>query len=184
MSNIDEPASDGTQNRLMRLLSYEWPYVVMLLLALVGVALSSLSSGLMLLYWEAVIPVFALACFFARGAPRNSRERMVAIRQEALLWLAVFLAMRLLMLPELSAMLNSDATALMLLTVLALGLFAAGNQIGSWRIALVGVVLAAAVPGIAWIERSALLVALVVIGVICLVVFVRLPRSDKQPEEA
>lgn len=184
MSNIDDPPADGTQSRLKTFLSNEWPYLVMLLLALVGVALSSLSSGLMLLYWEAVIPVFAVACFFARGAPRNSRERIVAIRQEALLWLGVFLAMRLLMLPELSAMLNSDATALMLLTVLALGLFAAGNQIGSWRIALVGVLLAAAVPGIAWIERSALLLAIGVIGVICLVIFVGLPRSRKQPEEA
>ena len=184
MSNIDEPPSDATQSGPGSFLSNEWPYLVMLLLALIGVALSSLSSGVMLLYWEAVIPVFALACFFARGAPRNSRERIVAIRQEVLLWLAVFLSMRLLMLPELSAMLNSDATALMLLTVLALGLFAAGNQIGSWRIALVGVLLAAAVPGIAWIERSALLVALGVIGVICFFIFVWPPRSGKQPVEA
>ncbi len=185
MSNIDEPAPDvRTHSRLMSFLSYDWPYLVMLLLALVGVALSSLSSGQMLLYWEAVIPLFALACFFARGSPKDSRERMGAIRQEALLWLGVFLAMRLLMLPELSAMLNTDATALMLLTVLALGLFAAGNQIGSWRIGLVGVLLAAAVPGIAWIQRSALLVALSVIGVICFFIFIRLPRSEKQRNEA
>lgn len=184
MSDIGEPPSDGTQSRLVSFLSYEWPYLVMLLLALVGVALSSLSSGLMLLYWESVIPIFALASFCARGASRDNRERMGAIRQDVLLWLAVFLAMRLLMLPELSAMLNSDATALMLLTVLALGLFAAGNQIGSWRIALVGVLLAAAVPGIAWIERSALLVALGVIGVICFLIFVWPPRSGKQPVEA
>ena len=71
----------------------------------------------------------------------------------------------------------------MLLTVLALGLFAAANQIGSWRIALMGVLLGAAVPGLAWVERSALLVSLVFVGLVCLFLFVWLPRSGKQPEE-
>jgi hypothetical protein len=138
----------------------------------------------MLLYWEAVIPVFAVACFFARGSHKSARERALAIRQEVLLWLGVFLAMRMLMLPELTAMTNTDSTALTLLTVLALGLFAAGNQIGSWRIVLVGVLLGVAVPAIAWIQRSALLVALAIVGVICLFLFVRLPQSDKLPDEA
>jgi hypothetical protein len=75
-------------------------------------------------------------------------------------------------------------TALVLLNVLALGLFAAGNQIGSWRIALVGVLLGAAGPGIAWIQRSALLVTLGIIGVVCLFLFAWLPRSGKQTDEA
>jgi hypothetical protein len=68
----------------------------------------------------------------------------------------------------------------MLLTVLGLGLFTAGNQIGSWRIALVGVLLIAAVPGMAWIQRSALLMALGVVGVIFFAIFVMTKKSPER----
>jgi hypothetical protein len=148
----------------------------MLVLSVVGVALSSIMSGRVLLYWEVVVPIFALCCFFARGPFPNSQERIKAIRQDALHWIAVFLSMHLLILP----MLNVDAIALMLLTVLGLGLFTAGNQIGSWRIALVGLLLGAAVPGMAWIQRSALLMALGVIGVICFAIFTMRKKSPEQ----
>ena len=146
---------------------------------MVGVALSSVTSGQVLFYWEVVVPIFALSCFFARGAFQNNQERLKAIRQDALHWIAVFLSMHLLILP----MLNVDAIALMLLTVLGLGLFTAGNQIGSWRIALVGILLGAAVPGMAWIQRSALLTALGVIGVICFFIFI-VTRKSPEPTEA
>ena len=41
--------------------------------------------------------------------------------------------------------------------------FTAGVHIGSWRICLVGVVLALGVPAIAWLEQVALLLALGVV---------------------
>jgi hypothetical protein len=178
MSNISELAPDDKKHRLMAFLAYDWPYLLMLILALVGVALSSLTSGRMLLYWEVVVPIFALSCFFARGAFQNNRDRIKAIRQDSLHWIAVFLSMHLLVLP----MLNADAIALMLLTVLGLGLFTAGNHIGSWRIALVGTLLIAAVPGMAWIQRSALLMALGVIGVICFFIFIVVKKSPEPTE--
>jgi len=177
MSNISELAPDGKKHRLTAILAYEWPYLLMLVLSVVGVALSSVMSGRMLLYWEVVVPILALSCYFARGPFENNQERIKAIRQDTLHWIAVFLSMHLLVLP----MLNADAIALMLLTVLGLGLFTAGNQIGSWRIALVGVLLIAAVPGMAWIQRSALLMALGVIGVICFAIFI---MTKKSPEQA
>jgi hypothetical protein len=178
MSNISELAPDSKKHRLMAFLAYDWPYLLMLVLSLVGVALSSVTSGRVLLYWEVVVPIFALSCFFARGPFHNNRERITAIRQDALHWMAVFLSMHLLILP----MLNADAIALMLLTVLGLGLFTAGNQIGSWRIALVGFLLSVSVPGMAWIQRSALLMALGVIGVICFFLFIVTRKSPEQTE--
>ena len=177
MSNISELAPDGKKHRLTAILEYDWPYLLMLVLSVVGVAVSSIMSGRVLLYWEVVVPIFALSCFFARGPFQNNQERIKAIRQDTLHWIAVFLSMHLLILP----MLNVDAVALMLLTVLGLGLFTAGNQIGSWRIALVGILLGAAVPGMAWIQRSALLMALGVIGVICFAIFF---MTKKSPEQA
>ena len=44
MSNISEFGPDG-KNRLMDFLAYDWPYLLILLLALVGVALSTFFGG-------------------------------------------------------------------------------------------------------------------------------------------
>lgn len=154
-----------------------WPYLLMLALALIGIALSSvMKPGRMIAFWEALVPAFALICFVTREKiPGESW--LLAVRRDGLHWLAVFLAMRLLMLPDLSQMLNADALALMLLTVLALGTFTAGNQVGSWKIATVGILLAAAVPGVAWLERTVLLIGIVAIAAVCAVLFVRISRS-------
>jgi hypothetical protein len=66
-------------------------------------------------------------------------------------------------------MMNADASALAVLTLLALGTFTAGVHIEAWRICLVGAILGVGVPGIAWLEQSALfllLVALVLVAII------------------
>ena len=65
-------------------------------------------------------------------------------------------------------MMNSDATALETLTLLALGTFTAGVHISSWRICLVGVLLALGVPAISWLEESTLLIVLVVAVLVAL----------------
>jgi hypothetical protein len=70
---------------------------------------------------------------------------------------------------DVSRMMNADASALAALTVLALGTFTAGIHIASWRICLVGVVLALGVPAIAWLEQSALLLLLVAVVLVALI---------------
>ena len=62
---------------------------------------------------------------------------------------------------DVKQMMNSDASALMLLTLLALGTFTAGVHVAAWRICLVGVVLVLAVPAIAWLEQATLLLLLI-----------------------
>ncbi len=171
----DAPAEKAGWAR--RFLAPNWPFLIMLLLALIGVAISSLARNLTIPYWEIVVPIFAGASFFARGEYRDRAERIKAIRQDALHWLAVFAAMRLLMLPQIFDLLGADAAPLVLLTVLALGLFTSGNLIGSWRIGLVGLLLAAAVPAMAWVERSTLLILLFVAGAVSLLLFIWPPHT-------
>jgi hypothetical protein len=65
--------------------------------------------------------------------------------------------MRLLFLPELRGVVNDNATGLTLLTVLALGAFLAGLHARTWRICVVGALVALSVPAAAWFEQSALL---------------------------
>ena len=54
--------------------------------------------------------------------------------------------------------------------LLALGTFTAGLQVMSWQVCALGVAMALAVPAIAWIENSALLVTLIIASVIGLAV--------------
>ena len=68
---------------------------------------------------------------------------------QALHWGAVLLAMRLIFVTDVARMMNADASALAVLTVLALGTFTAGVHIAAWRICLVGIVLGVGVPEIA-----------------------------------
>jgi hypothetical protein len=178
MTQNDRPdPPDGKSRWARRFLLPNWPYLIMLLLALSGVAVSSLARRLTIPYWEIVVPIFAVASFFSRGEYRDNAERIRAIRQDALHWVAVFAAMRLLMLPQIFELLGADAAPLVLLTVLALGLFTSGNLIGSWRIGLLGVLLAAAVPATAWMERSTLLILLAAAGAASLFLFIWPPHS-------
>ena len=155
----------------------ELPYIAMLLGAFVGIAINDFAGRPTILYWQLLAPAFALVCIAAgweEGGPTASRTRL--IRTQAIHWLACFVAMRLLFLPQVKGVLNDNATGLSLLTVLALSTFLAGLHSDSWRISVVGILLALAVPGAAWIEQSALLLSaelLLVIGVGALFFWVR-----------
>ncbi len=150
-------------------LKQDWPYIAMLILAVVGVALASVAPQQMTPYWEILAPLFAVVCVLARL--REAQHQVVLarlIRIEALHWGAVFVAMQLVFVSDVSHMMNADASGLMVMTIVALGTFTAGAQIGAWRICLVGALLALGVPFIAWLEQATLL--LVLIGVALLAI--------------
>lgn len=150
----------------------EWPYIAMLGAALVGVALESLTPQPMTLYWEILAPLFGIVCVFARLRDAQHQAALTRlVRIEALHWGAVVVAMRLVFVGDVRRMMNIDATALMVMTILALGTFTAGAQIGSWRICLVGVILALGVPFVAWLEQATLLITLGSIALLALAGF-------------
>jgi hypothetical protein len=155
----------------------EMPYIAMLLGAFVGIAINDFTGRQTILYWQLLAPAYALICIIVgweQGGPTASRTRLV--RTQAIHWLACFLAMRLLFLPQVRGVLNDNATGLSLLTVLALSTFLAGLHSSIWRISAVGILLALAVPGAAWLEQSALLLsaeALLALGLGALFFWVR-----------
>ena len=77
-------------------------------------------------------------------------------------------------------MMNADASALMVLALLALGTFTAGIQTDSWRICLVGLVLGLAVPAVAWLEQSTLLLLLGVVVVVAFAILLFSYYRDRQ----
>jgi hypothetical protein len=153
----DQQNPDG----LAAFLRKDWPYIAMLILALIGVALASVALDQMAGYWEVLVPLFAGVSIYARlqdGVHKANVRRLLQI--EGLHWGATFVAMRLLSAEDVSRMMNANASALMMMILLALGTFTAGAQIGAWRIAVVGAVLGLAVPFVALLERATLLVTL------------------------
>jgi hypothetical protein len=79
---------------------------------------------------------------------------------QALHWAAVLVAMHLMFVAEGRRMIDDGGSALAALVLLALGTFTAGIQLGAWRLCLLGGLMAAGVPGVVWLGRTALLVLL------------------------
>jgi hypothetical protein len=145
----------------------ELPYVVVLILTLIGVAYTSFTKRPTTAYWEFLVPVTAALCIWSgwRSA-REKREELRLIWTQIAHWLAFFAAMNLLLLPRVQDMVNADATGLAILLLLALGTFVAGVHIPAWQVCILGVVMALFVPAIAWIEEAALIVLLALIVLI------------------
>jgi hypothetical protein len=150
-----------SERRESSIYGQNWLYLVMLVLALAGVAATSVARQSMTTYWIALAPVFAALCIYAQWRDSDTPEaKWSVVWGEAAHWLAVMVAMYLVFVGNVRQMMNADASALMILTILALGTFTAGLQARAWRICFVGFALALGVPLIAWIDRATLLLLL------------------------
>jgi hypothetical protein len=160
-TQLDNPAPDASHFHPRAFFAREWPYLLVLILALFGVAYTSFSQTPMTVYWIVLAPLIGVICVITRWQDVASREQRLRLMwTQTLHWGAVLLAMHLMFVADVRRMMNADASALAALTVLALGTFTAGIHISAWRICLVGVVLAVGVPAIAWLEQSALFLLL------------------------
>jgi hypothetical protein len=163
----DLQTSDASRSSLRKFLIRDWPYLAMLALALFGVAYTSIARQAMTTYWIVLAPCFAVICIITRWREvSNKDQHWKLIKTEALHWLAVVVSMYLVFVSDVKQMMSSDVSALMVLTLLALGTFTAGVHIGAWRICLVGIVLAVTVPAIAWLEQATLLLFLAAIAIL------------------
>ena len=139
-STSPKPAGAGGASRFAGLIR-EAPYLLLIVLGLIGIGWTSVSRTPTTTYWIVLTPVAALISIAAgwRHCPSNAdRLRMVA--SQALHWAAFLLAMILVTVSDVHGMLNFDAAALMLLTLLALGVFTAGLSLWSWKLCVTGAV--------------------------------------------
>ena len=140
------------------------PFITMLLLALIGVTFR-MSVG----YWMLLTPVFAVICVIAGWRHVETREaRMRLVYAQALDWFAFILAIYVLHNNGVGGVLNANASALALMTLLALGTFVAGVQARVWQICAVGVALLVAVPGVGWADQSVLLLVAATLALIAI----------------
>jgi hypothetical protein len=178
-SDDDDPKA--SRFSLRGFLIRDWPYFAMLALALFGVARTSVAREALTSYWIVLAPFFAVICVITRWRDVEGKApHWHLIQTEALHWLAVLVAMYLVFVSDVKQMMNSDATALVLLTLLALGTFTAGIHVAAWRICLVGVLLALAVPAIAWLDQATLLILLISTVLVAIVVLYFMNRRQER----
>ncbi len=77
----------------------------------------------------------------------------------------VLLAMDFALVADMEKAMSAEASALVLLVILALGTATAGLHLRAWPIVIVGAVLGMGVPIFAWLEERTLLFALAILAV-------------------
>jgi hypothetical protein len=156
-----QPQQTGRPRNVTGWLTRQLPYLVVLILALFGVAYTSMSGRPLYGYWEFLAIVIGLACIgIGWRQTRDKAARRQLLITQSLHWLAFLIAMSILLLPSVNTFLNGPATGLALMLLLALGTFVAGVHV-SWEIAVLGIILALTVPAMAWLKQSALLLVLI-----------------------
>jgi hypothetical protein len=84
----------------------------------------------------------------------KKETRLRLMWTQALHWLAVLVAMNVMLLSGVRLLLPAPASSLVLLMLLALGSFLAGLTLMSLQICFLGLALALAVPAISWVKQS------------------------------
>jgi hypothetical protein len=172
--NKERPLEGAT-----RRLRDKWPYFLVLILATLGVAYTSMTGRPLYGYWEFLALAIGAACIFIgwRRTQDKGVRRQIVLTQ-CLHWFAFLIAMNILLWPTVNTFLNGPATGLALMLLLALGTFVAGVHV-SVEIALLGVALALTVPAIAWLKQSALVLVLIGLVVGGLAIAFRPQRADE-----
>jgi len=140
------------------------PFVAIIVLGLVGISWTSLSQTPSATYWVVVTPIVGLVCIAAGWRHAERGERVGMTIRQVLQWAAVLVAMYLVTVSDVQRSLNANGTGLMILTLLALGVFVSGVNLRAWKLCVTGAFLAVAVPAVAWIQDAALL--LVLLGIV------------------
>jgi hypothetical protein len=160
-----QPASPPAAPRATHRLSFwikELPFALVLILTTLGVAYTSLTRQPLVGFWELLAPLLALVCIGSGWPSANDKTaRLILIGSQVLHWLAFVVVMNVLLLPSVQRNFTANSTAIAVFTLLALGTFTAGLQVFSWQVCSLGLVMALTVPAIAWIENSALIVAVI-----------------------
>ncbi|SFK69085.1 hypothetical protein [Methylocapsa palsarum] len=183
--NLGQKEEGGLQNnRLARLALKELPYIGALFLTILGVAYTSVSRQPLTTYWEFLAVFMAIVCVTTGWLHvQNQEARMRMLWTQAFHWVAFLVAMNIVLLPSVQAMLTAPATGLTLLMLLALGTFVAGVHI-AWQICVLGIIMAIAVPVIAWLTQSVLFLLLAFAGIIGIVIIFRSPRGEPKVSSA
>ena len=138
------------------------PYMAALALAIFGVAYSNFSGRPINGYWEFLAIAMGLVCIFT-GVAERARASVAPARcvwTQAAHWVAILVAMNLVLLQGFQQVMPVQATGLVLLLLLGLGTFLAGINLLSLRICFLGLAMALSIPAMTWLKQASLLLLL------------------------
>jgi len=165
---IDGAEASSSHPAKSNFLWQQLPYVVVLVLAIAGVAYTNVSREPLVGYWEFLALAIAVVCIFTKWSELDNRQAKVRlIWTQAVHWIAVLVAMNIVLVSDVQRLLPTPAASLVLLTLLALGSFLAGLSLFSLQLCFLGIAMMAAVPAISWLKQSILfflLAAVLLIG--------------------
>ena len=173
MSEINRQQNEGadtssTGSAMSNFLRQHLPYIIALVLAIVGVAYTNVSHQPLVGYWEFLALAIAVVCIITKWPELDNRQAQFRlIWTQAVHWIAVLITMNIILLSGVQQLVPTPATSLVLLTLLALGSFLAGLSLLSPKLCFLGVAMMATVPAISWLKQSILfflLAALLLIG--------------------
>jgi hypothetical protein len=147
------------------------PFMVALALAIFGVAYSNFSGHAINGYWEFLAIAMALVCI-AAGWPNapERKTRFHLVWTQVAHWVAILVAMNLVLLPGFQQILPVQAAGLVLLLLLAVGTFLAGISLVSLRICFLGAAMALSIPAMTWLKQASLLLVLAGVAIVGLAV--------------
>jgi len=160
MSEIEDERNDGTESSrtrsgVVRFLWQQLPYIIALVLAIAGVAYTNASHQPLIRYWEFLALAIGVICVIHKWPEIDGKEaQWRLVWTQALHWVAVLVAMNIILASGVQKLLPTPATSLVLLTLLALGAFLAGVSLLSLQFAFLGLAMGLAVPAISWLQES------------------------------
>lgn len=111
-------------------------------------------------YWELLALTSGGVCIFIEWRKIENKEaRVRLVWTQAVHWIAVRVAMNIMLLAGVQQLLPAPSS-LVLLMLLALGSFLAGLNLASLELCFLGLILARAVPAVSWVKQSMLFVIL------------------------
>ncbi len=159
------------------------PYAAIIVLGLIGISWTSISRTPTTTFWVVLTPIIALVCIVAGFRHTAPGGRIAMAVTQVLQWAAVLIAMYLMTIGDVQRSLSANAIGLMLLTLLALGVFVSGLTLRAWKLCVTGAFLAIAVPAIAWVQDAALLLLLIGLALLALLFAYRRIRERTRRSE-
>ena len=160
------PQETGIRNTLLRYLGPDGAIMILLvLLSILGVGITDFSPLSSHWYWLAMVVATGIACIVMEWsrARENGLSVTAIVKKEALGWLGVLLAVRLVYFLFHAGRLNSENTGMVILLILALATFLAGLRLG-WRLCMLGGLLSGTLMLATFLEEFLWIVLLVVLA--------------------
>ncbi|WP_296704324.1 hypothetical protein [Thiocapsa sp. UBA6158] len=187
MSNANQPSltqpDAGQRSGLVRLMLEQWPYVLLFVAVIAGVAFTDMRLEFALLYWQILIPLFGLVALAIgwSSVGDDGRTRAGFVIKTVLHWGALFVLVWILYLPQLKDVLNAELTGLQIIFLLGLTAFLSGVH-GNPRMSVVGVFLIVSGIVVAFLDDAALMMSVLAVAVLVGLIVWQTLTGGKSPD--